>query len=59
MSKGRIQIFMLTYIDHNGKRVDFSEVVAKYLNNDKLSGKVPTNIPCVSSNAKSSNECQI
>ena len=54
MLKGRIQLFYVD-MDQNGKRVDFAEVAAKYLNSDKLSGKVPANNPCVSVNAKSSN----
>ena len=32
-------------MDENGKKVDFADVAAKYLNNDTLSGKVPANNP--------------
>ena len=32
-------------MDENGKKVDFADVSAKYLNNDPLSRKVPANNP--------------
>ena len=43
-------------MDQNGKRVDFADVAAKYLNNCELSGKVSANNPQVHSNDESSNK---
>ena len=41
-------------MDQNGKRVDFADVAAKYLNNDELSGKVSANHPRIRADNESS-----
>ena len=43
-------------MDENGKKIDFADVAAKYLNNDELAGKVAANNPRVRADEESTSK---